>query len=110
MPPLDTAGGAIQPFFVFPTGLAYHGVCCAAEVMDLANNVQQQSRIRGIMSRLSKVPRGAAEGGRELQELLRQFVAEVACEDPRNGEITVRLVDLPFIMETDHHEQALWAL
>lgn len=26
----------MPPLYVFPTGLAYHGACCAAEVLELA--------------------------------------------------------------------------
>ncbi len=59
------AGGAIQPFFVFPTGSAYHGVCCAAEVIAVAN-AQQQNKIRGLMASLSRATRPSA-GDTELQ-------------------------------------------
>ncbi|GAX74136.1 hypothetical protein CEUSTIGMA_g1585.t1 [Chlamydomonas eustigma] len=103
------SGGAIQPFFVFPTGNAYHGVCCAAEVMELAN-VQQQSKIQSILVALSKAPKSHQELSSDFQSLKEQLVSEVACEDPRSGEITVRLVDLPFISDSDLEEQAMWAI
>ena len=48
------SGGAIQPFFVFPTGLVFHGVCLCAEVLGLVGQ-RQQARIRKLMNRLSKV-------------------------------------------------------
>jgi hypothetical protein len=42
-----------------------------------------------------------------LQEAL---VAEIGCEDPRNGELTVRLLDLPFVFEGDRAEADSWAI
>ena len=112
-------GGSIQPFFVFPTGSAYHGVCCAAEVVDLAS-AQQQHRIKKLMADLSRAPRGtgvaggsaAAAQGSETAKLAlqRDFMAEVAGEDPRNGEVTVKMVDLPFILEADAEQEAMWAI
>ena len=85
-------------------------MCCASEVVDLANG-QQQARIRGLMTSLAKAPRGQGASDREAtQALQQQFVAEVACEDPRNGEVTVRMVDLPFVFDSDQEQQALWAM
>lgn len=65
------------------------------------------------MSRLAQASdRIPLDGGETeaVRELKSQFVSEVAGEDPRNGEITVKLVDLPFVFESDSHENALWAL
>ena len=108
--PFFLAGGSIQPFFVFPTGSAYHGVCCAAEVIELTNP-QQQARIKSLLARLSKASRAQAAADKGAVEAMQQqLVAEVASEDPRNGEVTVRLVDLPFVLESDEEQQALWAL
>ena len=108
--PLVFVGGSIQPFFVFPTGSAYHGVCCAAEVIELTNP-QQQVRIKSLLARLSKASRAQAAADKVAVEAMRQqLVAEVASEDPRNGEVTVRLVDLPFVLESDEEQQALWTL
>jgi hypothetical protein len=69
---MPDAGGAIQPFFVFPTGNAYHGVCCAAEVMELAN-LQQQSRIRNILTALSKASKSHSEPDMDLQVSAQQL-------------------------------------
>jgi hypothetical protein len=43
----------MPPFLVFPTGLAYHGVCCAAEVCELAAPPIQQ-RVRNLVGQLSR--------------------------------------------------------
>lgn len=101
-------GGSIQPFFAFPTGRAYHGVCCCAEVMELVAP-QQQARIRSLMNKLSKRSR-PYQSEEQLQALQQQLVAEVAGEDPRNGEVTVRLVDLPFVLDSEQDQHALWAM
>ena len=156
-PLLCILGGSIQPFFVFPTGSSYHGVCCAAEVrcrkpvaapktllirricshsslalhfqvIDLVGP-QQQHRIKKLMADLSRIPRGGdggagtrgaisaqgsdgqASSSKSVLSLQRDLVAEVAGEDPRYGEVTVRLVDLPFtVFEADAEQEALWAI
>ena len=53
------SGGAVPPYFLFPSGNAFHGVCLAVEVMDLVAP-QQRSRIKALLSRLSKVRRMAS--------------------------------------------------
>ena len=56
-PPPATAGisgGAVPPFYLFPSGNAFHGTCLASEVMQLAPPRQQQ-RIHTLLTRLSQV-------------------------------------------------------
>ena len=56
-PPPATAGisgGAVPPFYLFPSGNAFHGTCLASEVMQLAPSPQQQ-RIHTLLTRLSQV-------------------------------------------------------
>lgn len=56
-PPPATAGpsgGAVPPFFLFPSGNAFHGTCLAAEVSKLQPAPQQQ-RIQALLLRLSQV-------------------------------------------------------
>jgi len=56
-PPPATAGisgGAVPPFYLFPSGNAFHGTCLASEVMQLAPPPQQQ-RIHTLLTRLSQV-------------------------------------------------------
>ncbi|KAG1655491.1 hypothetical protein FOA52_008962 [Chlamydomonas sp. UWO 241] len=102
------SGGSIQPMFAFPTGAAYHGACCAAEVLALAG-AQQAVRVRGLLARLAKV-KPASRGDPQVSTMQQQLASEVAAEDPRSGEITVRLVDLPFVSEADQQQAALWAI
>ena len=56
-PPPATAGpssGAVPPFYLFPSGNAFHGVCLATEVGKLVP-AAQQLRIQALLSRLSQV-------------------------------------------------------
>ncbi len=55
-PPLAAGGaaaGALPRFYLFPTGNAFHGVCLAAEVGDLAAPAQA-ARISSLTQRLAK--------------------------------------------------------
>ena len=96
------------------------------------DNSQQRHRIKKLMSDLSRIPRGGGAGGdggadtrravsaqvgsddltssKAVLSLQRDFMAEVAGEDPRYGEVTVRMVDLPFVLEVDAEQEALWAI
>lgn len=52
---------------------------------------------------------GATGGGAVLASLLAKLEEEVGAEDPWNGELVVRLVDLPFIDPVaDAAEAAAW--
>lgn len=53
-PPLDLAISAIPPYFLFPTGNAFHGACLVQEVLALAIP-NQEARIRDLLASLSKV-------------------------------------------------------
>ena len=56
-PPPATAGisgGAVPPFYLFPSGNAFHCTCLASEVMQLVPPAQQQ-RIHTLLTRLSQV-------------------------------------------------------
>lgn len=126
-------GGAIPPFYLFPTGQAYHAVCCAAEVLELVGP-QQAAKIRGLLAKLArvKVPGGAraavsaaggvlaaiaggaAGGGDKEEEEVRALQAalagEIAGEDPRNGEVLLLMVDKPFVSEQDAAEVEAWSV
>ncbi|KAG2496729.1 hypothetical protein HYH03_005142 [Edaphochlamys debaryana] len=109
-------GGALPPFYVFPTGCAYHLACCAAEVAECVAK-PQRSRISMLMSRLSKVRPGAsmapAYGGQpaaEVAALQEALAAELGSEDPRNGELTVALLERAFVEEADRAEAESWAI
>ncbi|GLC42145.1 hypothetical protein PLESTB_000635800 [Pleodorina starrii] len=110
-------GGALPPFYLFPTGCAYHVACCAAEVTELVAP-QQRKRIHTLMARLSRVKPGAtiapAYGGApaaDVSALQEALAAEIGCEDPRNGELTVRLLEAPFVYESsDRAEAESWAI
>lgn len=47
-------GGSIPPFFVFPSGLMYHGVCLCKEVLELVGP-RKKNRILQLMKQLSEV-------------------------------------------------------
>lgn len=49
-----TSGGAVPPFYLFPSGNAFHCTCLASEVMQLVPPAQQQ-RIHTLLTRLSQV-------------------------------------------------------
>lgn len=56
-PPPATAGisgGCVPPFYLFPSGNAFHGTCLAHEVMQLVPPPQQQ-RIHTLLTTLSQV-------------------------------------------------------
>ncbi|KAI8463559.1 MAG: hypothetical protein J3K34DRAFT_462375 [Monoraphidium minutum] len=120
------AGGAVPPFYVFPTGLAYH-VLCAAEEVCAAAGPPRAKRVRHILTRLSKLdpspptpasvpasasasasasaaassPGGDGGGGEgvvaRIAALSAQLEEEVGAEDPWNGELVARLVGAPFV-------------
>lgn len=161
-------GGALPPFYLFPSGQAYHALCCAAEVIDLVAP-QQQVKIRSLVSQLVKAkpyPQATAGGGggggmlsaaggvlmpaaaaaqaavggvqgqqqagpqaaapqqtpqqqqaeaaaaaakeasAALRALQAQLAEEVAAEDPRNGEVTLLMIDRPFVTEKDLRAEA----
>ncbi|MEW5309299.1 MAG: hypothetical protein WDW38_001194 [Sanguina aurantia] len=47
------SGGALPPFYVFPSGLTYHASCCAHEVGTLVGP-QQRAKIAALFTRLAK--------------------------------------------------------
>ena len=48
------SGGALPPFYLFPTGNAFHGSCLAAEVATLSTPANKK-RIQGLVQRLAQV-------------------------------------------------------
>lgn len=48
----------MPPLYLFPTGLAYHGVCCAAEVLTCSPPPATRTRITTTLSRLSRMAPG----------------------------------------------------
>jgi hypothetical protein len=69
---------------------------------------QQGARIRAVLEGLAKLPGGGSGGA--APGLLAQLEEQVASECPWNGEVTVRLLDLPFVSPEDSEELASWAL
>lgn len=45
-----------------------------------------------------------------MSALQAQLAAEVGSEDPRNGELTVRLLELPFVYDGDKAEAETWVV
>ncbi|KAL6750360.1 hypothetical protein V8C86DRAFT_2814246 [Haematococcus lacustris] len=99
------AGGAMPSFLVFPSGLVYHGSCCAAEVCELAAPVIKQR----VVSAAGKLGR-RHKGDESAQVLLGQLLDDIGAEDPRNGELVVRLVDAPYLLPADNAESATWVI
>jgi hypothetical protein len=111
------SGGAIPPFYLFPTGLAFHCLCAAEQVITFGGELKKKA-VMTLLRQLSKVPPGAltvrVEGGggeTEVGELLRQLEEQVGCEDPWNGELTVRMIDVPLVDPgADALEAASWSI
>ncbi|KAJ9515226.1 hypothetical protein QJQ45_002352 [Haematococcus lacustris] len=99
------AGGAMPSFLVFPSGLVYHGSCCAAEVCELAAPIIKQR----VISAAGKLGR-RHKGDESAQVLLGQLLDDIGAEDPRNGELVVRLVDAPYLLPADNAESATWII
>eukprot|EP00210_Caulerpa_lentillifera_P005686 g5438.t1 len=110
-------GGAIPPFYVFPTGLAYHGACLIAENLELSGQLKQ-TKIISLITRLASVKDGeefapdtSGEAPVHVKTLQRQLDAEIGTECPRNGEMVVRMIEKPFIsIETSAKEIHSWAI
>jgi hypothetical protein len=114
------SGGALPPLYAFPSGLAFHAVCCAAEVLEVAPPAQA-GRIRALLARLAKLPAdarsapGGGPGGPEpasVAQLRAALEAEVAAECPRNGDAVLRWLDRPFVADgdADRAEAESWAV
>ena len=56
-------GGALPPFYIFPSGLAYHGACLCAEYLELAGELKQ-TKITNLVTRLASVRSSAFIGFR----------------------------------------------
>ncbi|WIA14238.1 hypothetical protein OEZ85_002776 [Tetradesmus obliquus] len=110
-------GGAVPPFYLFPTGQAFHVLCAAAEVVQYGGDLRAKE-VKLLLQKLSRLEpaasgsTGAAAGqGSDQQqqqqqkaavaELAAQLEAKVGCEDPWNGELLVRLIDMPFVAENE---------
>ncbi|KAK9789373.1 hypothetical protein WJX73_010275 [Symbiochloris irregularis] len=113
---LGPSGGSIPPFYLFPTGNAFHAICAAAEVAELVAPTQA-ARIHSLLSRLRQVdtsseasPRTADRAGEDIHNLQLQLEAEIAAEDPYSGELVVRLINSPFIHQKDHAEVTAWVI
>jgi hypothetical protein len=106
-------GGLVPPFYLYPTGLAFHVTCAAAEVVRYGGDKRAKA-VRGLLQRLSKINSSAvvvSGSGGGPTELLKQLEEEVGCEDPWNGELTVRMIDMQLIDPTkEAAEVGSWAL
>jgi hypothetical protein len=116
-------GGAIPPFYLFPTGQAFHVLCAAAEVVQYGGETRA-ARVKKLLQKLSRLDPGvgphttaAAEraggwggtaGEERVEVLANRLVEEVGCEDPWNGELLVRMIDMPFIRPDVDAEVATW--
>jgi hypothetical protein len=117
------SGGAVPPFYLFPTGQAFHVLCAAAEVVQYGGEVRA-GRVQKLLQRLSKAQpgagkahgaNGAAAGGGGAGEVVGSLAAkleeEVGCEDPWNGELLAGVIDLPFIQaDRDAQELLSWRI
>ncbi len=111
-----SSGGAVPPFYLYPTGQAFHVLCAAAEVERFGGDARS-ARARKLLSRLARlepVPAGsgddaAAGGDISAASLARRLEEEVGCEDPWNGELLVRMLDTPFGGATDEADDS-WGL
>lgn len=102
------SGGAVPPFYLFPTGQAFHVLCAAAEVVQYGGELRA-GRIKKLLQRLSKAEPGAGakaptlngQGSEEdsVGALAARLEEEVGCEDPWNGELLAGMIDLPFIQQ-----------
>lgn len=104
------SGGAVPPFYLFPTGQAFHVLCAAAEVVQYGGEMRA-GRVRKLLQRLSKAePQGAGNskvpalngvqpGEDSVAGLAARLEEEVGCEDPWNGELLAGMIDLPFIQQ-----------
>eukprot|EP00877_Chromochloris_zofingiensis_P007678 jgi/Chrzof1/3163/Cz12g14060.t1 len=110
-------GGAIPPFYLFPTGLVFHVVCASEEVLHLGGPSRAQ-RVKTLLQRLSRAAPGATTApgyngysDEPVSNLLSMLEEEVGLEDPWNGEVTVRQIDMPFIShDEDVLEVASWRI
>lgn len=101
-------GGAIPPFYLFPTGQAFHVLCAAAEVVRYGGEVRAD-RVKKLLQKLSRLEPGEAgsrgsgvvgqkgAGEQSVGVLAARLEEEVGCEDPWNGELLARMVDMPFV-------------
>lgn len=115
-------GGSIPPFYLFPTGQAFHVLCTAAEVIRFGGEVRAD-RVRRLLQKLSvlepreagfKALETAVLTGADAQSvgvLAAKLEEEVGCEDPWNGELLARMVDMAFVgKEADAAEITSWRL
>jgi len=110
------SGGCLVPFLVFPTGLAYHTACAAAEVAEVAAPPLRR-RIQNLVTRLTRAnfgssmaPPYAGAPAETIESLQGALIDLIGGDDPRNGENLVQLIGLPFLWDTDALEAESWAL
>jgi hypothetical protein len=112
----------VPPFYLFPTGQAFHVLCAAAEVVQYGGEMRA-GRVRKLLQRLSKAePQGAGNskgpalngvqpGEDSVAGLAARLEEEVGCEDPWNGELLAGMIDLPFIQQDkDADEIMSWRI
>lgn len=110
-------GGAVPPFYLFPTGQAFHVLCAAAEVVQYGGELRA-TRVRKLLQRLSraepgmvKAPGGNGSGEEAVGVLAARLEEEVGCEDPWNGELLAGMIDLPFVQpDRDVDEIMSWRI
>ncbi|KAF2744277.1 hypothetical protein M011DRAFT_480104 [Sporormia fimetaria CBS 119925] len=92
-----------KQFFVFPCQHAFHAECAADWVVKLAGSARGR-RIRELQV---EVGRGMSVGGKR-ERAIRELDALVGSACVLCSEMAVKLVDEPFVKETDDREE--WAL
>lgn len=110
-------GGAVPPFYLFPTGQAFHVLCAAAEVVQYGGELRA-TRVRKLLQCLSraepgmvKAPGANGSGEEAVGVLAARLEEEVGCEDPWNGELLAGMIDLPFIQpDKDADEIMSWRI
>ncbi|KAF8061305.1 VPS18 [Scenedesmus sp. PABB004] len=139
-------GGAVPPFYLFPTGQAFHILCAAGEVVAYGGEARA-GRVRKLLGKLARAEpappggqacgeaggggggggggkarlRGGAGGserggGRDgagagtgggggVAALAARLEEEVGGEDPWNGELLARVIDMPFVQPDGEAEE-----
>lgn len=108
---------SVRYLLLLLVGLVFHVVCASEEVLHLGGPSRAQ-RVKTLLQRLSRAAPGATTApgyngysDEPVSNLLSMLEEEVGLEDPWNGEVTVRQIDMPFIShDEDVLEVASWRI